>query len=85
MSGNTVCALISAGFIFRGFAIFMVFVFLNSWLMDTGVSAYAIIVYGSCRGAKLLDSLDSFEDVVYIISNGELHQRISQGGMGAFH
>ena len=60
----TVCALIFAGFIFRGFAIFA---FLNSRLLGTvvlkysrvkysriyGVSPYTIIVYGSCRGAKL--------------------------------
>ena len=93
----TVCALIFAGFIFRGFANFAFFAFLNSRLLGTvvlkysrvkysriyGVSPYTIIVYGSCRGAKLLESL--FEDVM--VSNGELHPRIShlQGGMDAFH
>ena len=40
-----------------------------------GVSRYTIIVYSSCRGAKLAGLLlDSFEDV--IVSNGELHLRI---------
>ena len=78
-----VCALIFVGFILREFAIFT---FLNSWLLGTvvfkylrkyGVSPYTVIVYGSCR--------DTFEDV--IISNGELHPRIShlQGGLDAFH
>ena len=56
---NTVYALIFAGFVFRGFAIF---VFLNSRLLGTvglkysqiyKVSPHTIIVYGSCRGAKL--------------------------------
>ena len=96
----TVCALIFAGFIFRGFAIFAFFAFLNSRLLGAvvlkysrvkysriyGLSPYAIIVYGSCRSTKLLYSLlDSFEDV--IVSNGELHPRIShlQRGMDAFH
>ena len=59
---NTVCALIFAGFILCGFAIFTFFAFLNSWLLGAlvlkysriyGVSPYTIIVYGSCRGAKL--------------------------------
>ena len=59
---NTVCALIFAGFIFRGFAISAFFAFLNSRLLGTvvlkysriyGGSPYTIIVYGSCRGAKL--------------------------------
>ena len=63
---NTVCALIFAGFIFRVFANFAFFAFLNSRLLGTvvlkysriyGVSPYTIIVYGSCRGAKLLESL----------------------------
>ena len=99
ISYDTVCALIFAGFIFRGFAIFAFFAFLNSRLLGAvvlkysrvkysriyGLSPYAIIVYGSCRSAKLLYSLDSFEDV--IVSNGELHPRIShlQRGMDAFH
>ena len=59
---NTVCALTFAGFIFRGFAIFALFAFLNSRLLGAvvlkysriyGLSPYTIIVYGSCRGAKL--------------------------------
>ena len=59
---NTVCALIFAGFIFRGFAISAFFAFLNSRLLGTvvlkysriyGGSPYTIIVYGSCRCAKL--------------------------------
>ena len=64
---STVCALIFAGFIFHGFAIFAFFAFLNSRLLGTvvlkysrvkysriyGVSPYTIIVYGSCRSAKL--------------------------------
>ena len=59
---RTVCALIFAGFIFRGFAIFAFFAFLNSRLLGAvvlkylriyGLSPYAIIVYGSCRSAKL--------------------------------
>ena len=58
----TVCALIFAGFIFCGLAIFTVFAFLNLRLLGAvvlkylriyGVSPYTIIVYGSCRGAKL--------------------------------
>ena len=52
----------NVGFIFHGFAIFVVFAFLNSWLLDTmvlkysgiyGVSLYTIVVYSSCRDAKL--------------------------------
>ena len=90
----------SVGCIFRGFAIFVVFTFVNSWLLGTVVLKYSwpkylqiyrvilytITVYGSCRGANLLDLLlDSFGDV--IVSNGELHLRISHlhGDMEAFH
>ena len=51
------------------------------------MSPYTIIVYTAAAEVQnLLDSLsDSFEDVV--VSNGELHPRIShlQGGMDAFH
>ena len=59
---HTVCALIFVGFIFRGFAIFAFFTFLNSRLLGTVVvkysriyelSPYTIIVYGGCIGAKL--------------------------------
>ena len=62
MQSYTVCALIFAGFIFRGFAIFAFFACLNSRLLGAvvlkysriyRVSPYTIIVYGSCRSAKL--------------------------------
>ena len=65
-ASNTVCALIFTGFIFRRFSIFTVFTLLNLQLGTVelkysrvkysriyGVSLYTIIVYGSCRGAKL--------------------------------
>ena len=82
-TGNTVCALIFAGFIFRGLAIFA---FLNPRLLGAVVLKYSRVkysrIYGAAEVQNLLYSLlDSFEDV--IILNGELHSRIShlQGGM----
>ena len=64
MSGNTVCALNFAGVIFRGFAIFAFFAFLFAFAGYSGVEIVADIrseavylsVYGTCRGANLLDS-----------------------------
>ena len=53
---------VNASLNFRGFAIFAFFAFLNSRLLGAvvlkysriyGLSPYAIILYGSCRSAKL--------------------------------
>ena len=66
---HTVCALIFTGFIFRRFAIFTFFMFLNSRLLGAvllkysqiyGVSPYTIIVYGTCRCAKLAELVVGF-------------------------
>ena len=65
--GTTLLVLVFMWFIFHRFAIFAFFVFLNSRLLGAvvlkysrvkysriyRVSPYTIIVYGSCRGAKL--------------------------------
>ena len=67
---GTICTLIFAGFIFHGF---VVFAFLNSRLLGQwcwnsrvkysrryGVSLYTIIIYGTCRGAKLAGLIIGF-------------------------
>ena len=80
-ASSTVCALIFAGFIFRRFAIFVVFAFLNSQLLGTMVLKYSQVkylwirirsesVYHNTVAAEvqnLLDPLlDLFEDVIVL-------------------